>query len=809
MSSTARRHVGTVAACIVAVLPGLFVAVGLRAWAAANWVPPCGTTSARTAPACLEPTSEVDVVAAGAGLVASGQGFTDPADPRQGIARAVAPPGWILVLAAGDAAGFTGSGGTRLVAALLGAGSAAVVGAVALVLDPRRARATGAVAALVWAVHPFGVEAAALLRPDVVLGGVLALLLLRLARLRADRWIADAMTVGLLLGAATTLRADMVTLVPVVALGSFLGTRRLDTVAIAVRRTALLASVAFAVPGLIVAVNSARGVGAVIGERGLFDGAPSEVGLVGSFASFETTGFLLDAGLLLGAAFVLRRRPAPQRWPFLTVAAGGVFPLAVAIASGGSWVGAGLPAAVASVVLVAPALVSSVAASGRVERMTSSAVATWRGWGPRRRWILPAAAFVLAFGVRLAIVQVVRPECQGRFDPLAADTCYASGGDAAYYLAVSSSIKGGYGYSIFGLPTALHPPLFPLLLTGFRMLGLDSPAGLRLGLCAVGAAGVVVIQRLARRTAELAGIPRGPTSVAAAVIAAVYPAFWVNDAMILSESLLVLTAGLALLAAVELLARPGFGRAAAFGAAVGAAALTRSELVLVGVVVAGTLVVRSVRTRRIGRGAAEVAVAGLVALLCVLPWLALNQGRFAQPVLMTTSPGGTLAQVACDRVFYSDFVGYYDLACLPAGFVSTDETVYDQRAMDQATAYLADHLDRVPVQVLAAFGRTFEVYAPGQNVRLAAFVEGRGLATSGIGWAAFVLLMPFAVLGAVLGRRRGVSVAPFAGALVCTLTSALFIGAIVRMRVPLEIAVVVLAAVVIGRLYELSGTVDV
>ncbi len=797
------------AACVVAVLPGLFVAVGLRAWAAANWVPICGTEQARTTPACLEPTSEAHLVAASAGLLSSGRGFTDPTRAAEGIARAVAPPGWILVLAAGDAAGFVGVDGTRLVAAMLGALSAAAVGAVALVLDPRRARATGAVAALVWAVHPFGVEAAALLRPDVVLGGVLALLLLRLARLRADRCIADALTIGALVGAASVLRADMVGLPLLVAVGAFVGRRTVEPRSTAARRAVVAAVLGAAAPLLVVVLNVARGVGAGISERGLADGAPAERGLIGSFAPFEAPGFLLEAALLAGGALALRRIPAASRWPFLTVAAGAAFPLAAAVGSGSSWVGATLPAAVAAVVLVAPAAVAIVRAVPGLDRRGAEAKAIVQAWSSRRRRVVAgAAAFLLAFGVRLAVVQVVWPECRGRLDYRAAGTCFAEGGDAAYYITLSSSLKGGYGYSLFGVPTALHPPLFPLLLTGLRMLGLDSTGGLRLGLCAVGAAGVVVIQRVARRTAELAGIPRGPTSVAAAVIAAVYPAFWVNDAMLLSESLLVLTAGLARLAAVELLAQPSARRAALLGAAVGAAALTRSELLLLGVVVAVTLAVRGVRHGQAGKAVAQAALAGAVGLACVAPWLVFNQGRFEHPVFMTSSPGGTLAEVACDRVFYSENVGYYDLYCLGAGFVSTDETVNDQRAMDQATAYLAEHLDRVPVQVLAAFGRTFEVYAPGQNVRLAAFFEGRGLATSATGWACFVLLFPLAVLGAVLGRRRGVSLAPFVGAVVSTLAAALFIGAIVRMRVPLEIAVVVLAAVAIGRLYELSGTVD-
>ena len=71
-----------------------------------------------------------------------------------------------------------------------------------------------------------------------------------------------------------------------------------------------------------------------------------------------------------------------------------------------------------------------------------------------------------------------------------------------------------------------------------------------------------------------------PTILASAFIAAVYPNFWFSDAIIMSETLVLLMAALTLLAAYRFWERPGSGRAVVLGVVCGLTALTRSEAVL-------------------------------------------------------------------------------------------------------------------------------------------------------------------------------------------------------------------------------------
>src|SRR2546427_628085 len=65
--------------------------------------------------------------------------------------------------------------------------------------------------------------------------------------------------------------------------------------------------------------------------------------------------------------------------------------------------------------------------------------------------------------------------------------------------------------------------------------------------------------------------------LAAAAIAAVYPALFALDSTVRSESLYALLIALALLGAYRLVERPTWRAAAALGVAIGLAALTRGE----------------------------------------------------------------------------------------------------------------------------------------------------------------------------------------------------------------------------------------
>ena len=90
-------------------------------------------------------------------------------------------------------------------------------------------------------------------------------------------------------------------------------------------------------------------------------------------------------------------------------------------------------------------------------------------------------------------------------------------------------------------PSAGHPPGYVLYLAAFGVVGLDSPLANRLASGIAGAAAVALIG-IAARLRRAMGRTGGPGSadragLLAAFLAAIYPNLWINDALILSESL--------------------------------------------------------------------------------------------------------------------------------------------------------------------------------------------------------------------------------------------------------------------------------
>jgi CHASE2 domain-containing sensor protein len=127
--------------------------------------------------------------------------------------------------------------------------------------------------------------------------------------------------------------------------------------------------------------------------------------------------------------------------------------------------------------------------------------------------------------------------------------------------------------------------------------------------------------------------------------------------------------------------------------------------------------------------------------------------------------------------------------------------------------YLDDHLSRVPVVVAARIGRVWDVFRPAQNVHLNAFYERRGDAASWAVLVGYYLMLPFAVGGLVVMRRRRVPIFPMlAIAASVTITVALSFG-ITRYRAPVDVVLPVLAAVALDALWRrrdrpLAGAID-
>jgi hypothetical protein len=189
-------------------------------------------------------------------------------------------------------------------------------------------------------------------------------------------------------------------------------------------------------------------------------------------------------------------------------------------------------------------------------------------------------------------------------------------GDGFDYRLRALRLADGLGYTSAlgrgGAETAHHPPGWVTLLAGVaeaggRSMRAHQVTGLVIGLGVILLAGLVGRRYAGRRVGAVA-----------AFLAAAYPGFWVLDVQILAEPLSLLLVGVLMLVLVDLWQRPTLGRAVLAGAISGAAALVRSEqILLLAIAVAPVLLVNRGIPRH--RRVAWTGAAALTALVLIAP----------------------------------------------------------------------------------------------------------------------------------------------------------------------------------------------
>jgi 4-amino-4-deoxy-L-arabinose transferase-like glycosyltransferase len=376
-------------------------------------------------------------------------------------------------------------------------------------------------------------------------------------------------------------------------------------------------------------------------------------------------------------------------------------------------------------------------------------------------------------------------------------------GDAFLYSPAAHNSARGHWFEhpFYGVHVADHPPLTILSLVPTGWLFPDSTMAQRYTFCLLGAVAIVLIGMLAR---SLAGNVAG---LAAAVVAAANPNLWMNDAVIMSESIsTVLIAGL-LWACVGLRRSPTLVRAGLVGALCGLTVLARAEigLFLPLLIIPAIVLARDLPWRdRIVRSGLAVVMAGLV----VAPWTLWNLSEFEEPVLISTNDGLTLLGANCPRTYGTHTVGSWSVQCA-LDFNEAERT--EERGLDAsevsklqrdaAIDYLRDNLGRVPKVVYARLGRTFGWYAVDQQVYINQG-EGRPKWASWAGYFTFWALVPVSIAGTVALRRRKADLLPAAASLVTVVVvSAAFYG-ISRFRLPLDVMTCVLAGAAVAALLE-------
>jgi hypothetical protein len=358
--------------------------------------------------------------------------------------------------------------------------------------------------------------------------------------------------------------------------------------------------------------------------------------------------------------------------------------------------------------------------------------------------------------------------------------------------------EGSYDLEQGGVlePSAGHPPGYTSYLAVFGVVGLDSPTANRLasglaGAIAVGLAGIAA--RWIGRRAGLTEAVADRAGLIAAFLAAVYPNLWINDALILSESLYAALTGLVILAAYRFWNTPTGRNAALLGAACGVAALTRSEGLLWLPFLVLPLAVR-LRDTDWARRLTLAVGAGLVALALMAPWMIRNVATFEEPAppFLATGSGRVLAFGNCDLTYSGRFLGYWNIDCAPPEF-SGDESEIDTIHREKATEFMQDHRGELPKVALARVGRMWQVFRTDQGVEFDRFFERRGLDETRFALGQYYLMVPVAVAGAVLLWRRRVTVIPLLAPFVLVTFTAASTFGITRYRVPSEVALTILA----------------
>ncbi len=380
--------------------------------------------------------------------------------------------------------------------------------------------------------------------------------------------------------------------------------------------------------------------------------------------------------------------------------------------------------------------------------------------------------------------------------------------DASYYELQARQLGQGHGYNDpfeflpghtrLSRPAADHPPLtvfaiLPIIWAGDQIGFAESTTQLivRFEMLLFGLFGIVLMALLARRLAgETAGL-------CAAGIAAVYPYLWVNDGLIMSESLAVLCVTGALLLLLRLIDVWKWPTALALGVLCGLGALARAELILLAPLFALGLLWswrRALRPRLPGLAAIAAGV-----VLAVGPWVSFNLSRFDEPTFISTNDGIAILGSTCDAVFFGHAIGLTNLqVCIPKHAPPGDQSVisklYRQRAFDYINHGRRGQFLKV---VAARVGRDWGVFQP-NDMPFINESEGRPRWVTTLGMWFYYPLAALAIGGAVLLRRRRVRVWPFLVPPAIVTVGALLSYGQTRFRVPAEPTIVILAAVAVG-----------
>ncbi len=416
---------------------------------------------------------------------------------------------------------------------------------------------------------------------------------------------------------------------------------------------------------------------------------------------------------------------------------------------------------------------------------------------------------VVALAIRIVFIVVVAPKVPTL-------------GDASAYHLLAEHLASGGGYIrpfdnvLLHLqrPTAEYPPLFAVVLSIPARLGAHSVEQQRIFLAFVGTGTVVLVGLLGRRVGS------NVVGLVAAALAAVYPMLFLTEATLMAESLYVALAAAMLLLAYRAYDDPKPVRFVVLGVAIGLATLTRAEGILLGIVITvpATFFLRAtpVKARVV-----NTAITLGVAVAIVAPWTIRNAVRLHAFVPVSNNVATLIDGANCDATYRGPQIGLWRetfstqsssgtaapklpqaQACF-AGFDIGDPRFNEAKASSADTragaSYARHHAVSLPKVAAVRALRTWGLYASRQQVDFES-LEGRPRAWQWRGTVMFWILLPFAVAGALVLRRRRRLLWPLAAtAVTVTIVAATTYGQ-QRFRIAAEPALLVLASVALVRI---------
>ncbi len=366
--------------------------------------------------------------------------------------------------------------------------------------------------------------------------------------------------------------------------------------------------------------------------------------------------------------------------------------------------------------------------------------------------------------------------------------------DSTWYDLQAGTLASGKGYvdpdSYYRLgrlvPTAVFPPLWPILLAIANRLGLDTQTGYQVVGGLLGTATVGLTGLLGRRVA-------GPAvGLAAALLVACCPMLIAADGSLMSESLYVLLVLLVVLGAYRALDRPTPTRFAVVGLTLGLAALARSDALFLTLILAGVLAWR-VRGPSTGRRVVLVGCLLGVAAIVVAPWIAYSSSRMGGVVLLTTNSGNELVGANCPSTYDGEFLGAWDPACVPPTPRGVSELSFANTSRRIGLDYARSHPGRLPVVATARVLRAWGFWSPFDHEDLEV-LQTRNPRWQVFGWGYDLVMLILAVPGTVLLVRRRARIAPLIAVVSAVTVTAAFSHGNQRFRLAADPIIAVAAA---------------